>query len=202
MEPVPRQSVRDVTAAADTYDQQVPGAPTRLRQLRAAVFSLVALTLGLLGHGLASRGVCAADLGGCLLVAPLIAGAGWLLAGRERGYLPLLFGTYAVQALLHLVMQGSPLPSAGMLTAHALAGAAAALGLRHGERTITRFGVLRAAGARVLCTLVAIVGLVAALPYCSTRRPAQILTCRTPWRPLSCWTVAAAITRGPPLLAR
>ena len=166
------------------------------------MFFLVALTLGLLGHGLASRGLCASDLGGCLLVAPLIVGAGWLLAGRERGYLPLLIGTYAVQALLHVAMQGSMSPSTGMLAAHALAGAAAALGLLQGERTIARFGVLSSAGGRVLSTLVTLVGLVAALPYCPLRLSAQVLTWRTPWRPISSWTVAAAITRGPPLLAR
>src|SRR5690242_15374458 len=99
------------------------------RRLRTAVFSLVALVLGLLGHAMASRASCAADLSGCLLVAPLIGGMGWLLASRERGYLTLLFGTYGVQILLHLTMQGSATPGAGMLVAHALAGAAAAVGM-------------------------------------------------------------------------
>ena len=172
------------------------------RRLRTAVFSLVALVLGLLGHALAARAICAADLSGCLLVAPLIGGLGWLLAGRERGYLALLVGTYSVQVLLHLVMQGSASPGAGMLVAHVLAGAAAALGMRHGERTFARFGVLRAAGARVLCTVEALLGLVAAIPVGSARLPARLLTWRTPRRPISSWTVAAAITRGPPLLAR
>lgn len=168
------------------------------RRLRTAVFCLVALILGLLGHAMAARAICAADLRGCLLVAPLIAGAGWLLAGRERGYLPLLCGTYAVQALLHVVMQGSASPDVGMLIAHALAGAAAAAGLRHGEQTIARFGALRAAGSRVLGTLAAMLGLVAAVPVGSYGLPARIVTWRTPWRPLSSWTVATAITRGPP----
>jgi hypothetical protein len=161
----------------------------------------MALVLGSIGHALTSRTVCAADLGGCLLVAPLIAGAGWLLAGRERGYLPLLFGTYAVQVLLHLAMQGSAAPGAGMLAAHSLAGAAAALGLRHGELTIARFGALRAAAARVLYVLAALVGLGATLPMGAAGLPARILTWRTPWRPRFSWTVAAAITRGPPLPA-
>jgi hypothetical protein len=172
------------------------------RRLRTAVFSLVALVLGLLGHAMAARAICDADLSACLLVAPLIGGVGWLLAGRERGYVTLLVGTYAVQVQLHLVMQGSATPGAGMLVAHALAGAAAALGMRHGERTVARFGVLRAAGTRVLSTLSAMVTLVAAIPVGRAGLPARFLTWRTPWRPISSWTVAAAITRGPPLLAR
>lgn len=172
------------------------------RRLRSAVFSLTALMLGLLGHASASGTVCRADLRGCLVVAPLIAGVGWLLAGRERGYPTLLVGTYAVQALLHLVMQGSAAPGTGMLVAHALAGAAAALGLRHGERTIARYDTLRAAGARVLRTLVALLSLVSTLPARPVGLPARILTWRTPWHPISSWTVAAAITRGPPLAAR
>lgn len=163
------------------------------------MFSLVALVLGLLGHAMASRAICAADLSGCLLVAPLIGGVGWLLAARERGYLTLLISTYAVQVLLHLVMQGSGAPGAGMLVAHGFAGAAAVLGMRHGERTIARFGVLRAAGLRVLRTLAAIVGLVAVLPVGSAELPARVLAWRTPWRPISSWTVTSAITRGPPL---
>jgi hypothetical protein len=172
------------------------------RRLRTAVFSLVALVLGLLGHAMAARAICAADLGGCLLLAPLIGGVGWLLARRERGYVTLLIGTYAIQALLHLAMQGSVTPGTGMLVAHVLAGAAAALGMRHGERTVARFGVLRAASGQVLCTLEALLGLVAALPNCPAGLPARILAWRTPWRPISSWTVAGAITRGPPLAAR
>ena len=180
----------------------MPGAPTRLRRLRTTVFSLVALVLGLSGHALSSRAVCAADLRGCLLVAPLIAGAGWLLTSRERGYPSLLIGTYAVQALLHLSMHGASTPSAGMLTAHALAGAAAALGLRHGERTIARYALLRAAGGQVLRTLAATLRLLAAVPVGAPGFPVRILGWRTPWRPMSFWTVAAAVTRGPPLSAR
>src|SRR3954451_3131429 len=172
------------------------------RQLHTAVFSLVAVVLGLLGHATAAHAVCTADVGACLLLSPLVGGVGWLLAGRERGYLPLLFGTYAVQALLHLVLHGSALPGVGMLTAHLSAGAAAALGLRYGERTVARFDALRAATARVLRTLAALVTLVAALPELLEQLPARIVIRRMPWRPRRCWTVAAAITRGPPLATR
>jgi hypothetical protein len=180
----------------------VPGASVRLRRLRTAVFSLVALVLGLVGHVTASHAICAADLRGVLLLSPLVGGVGWLLAGRERGYLPLLFGTYAVQALLHLVLHGSATPSAGMLTVHLVVGAAAAYGLRHGERTAARFEVLRAAGSYVLRTLAALVALVAALPDVSTGLPACIASWETSWRPAFSWKIATAITRGPPLVAR
>jgi hypothetical protein len=170
------------------------------------VFSLVALTLGLLGHATASHAVCTADLRGWVVLSPLVAGVGWLLAGRERSYVPLLLGTYTVQALLHLVLHGSATPGAGMLTAHLLAGGAAALGLRHGERTVARFEALRAAGVRVLRTLASYTALVAAFPDVvaglAARVAAFLLTGRVAWRPVSCWRVAAAITRGPPLAAR
>jgi hypothetical protein len=177
------------------------------RRLRTAVFCLVALVLGLLGHAATSHATvthasCAVDLRCCLLLSPLVAGVGWLLAGRERGYLPLLLGTYAVQALLHVVLHGPAAPSAEMLTAHLLAGAAAAYGLRHEERTVARFDVLRTAAAWVTGTLAALVTLVAALPSVVAGLPARIVAWRTPWRPRSCWLVASAITRGPPLAAR
>jgi hypothetical protein len=95
-------------------------------------------------------------------------------------------------------LHGSTLPGLGMLTAHLFAGAAAALGLRSGERTVARFDVLRAATARALCTLAALVALVAALPDVLEGLPARIVAWRMPWRPRRCWPVAAAITRGPP----
>lgn len=177
-----------------------------MRRLRTAVFSLVALILGLVGHATASHTICATDLRGVLLLSPLVGGVGWLLAGRERGYLPLLLGTYTVQALLHLVLHGSAIPGAGMLTVHLLAGAVAACGLRHGERTAARFEVVRAAGSHVLRTLAALAALVAALPDVAAGLPVRIVawlnTLCTPWRPRCCWTVATAITRGPPLAAR
>lgn len=173
-----------------------------MRRLRTAVFSLVALILGLLGHATAARTICAADLRGWVLISPLVVGVGWLLAGRERGYPLLLTGTYAVQLLLHLVLHGSAISSAGMLTAHLLAGAAAALGLRHGERTVTRFDVLKSAGSGVTRTLAALVSLIAVLPDVACELPARFVAWRVPWRPHACSTVATAITRGPPLAAR
>jgi hypothetical protein len=175
------------------------------RQLRAAVFALVALVVGLLGHATTSHAICATDLRACVLLSPLVAGVGWLLAGRERGCLPLLLGTYAVQALLHLVLHGGASPSVGLLSAHLIAGAAAALGLRHGERTVARFDALQAAGARVLSTLSSLRALVAAFPHVAAGLPAQmgaLLVPGRPWRPRRRWLVAAPITRAPPLAAR
>ncbi|MEU0809960.1 hypothetical protein [Streptomyces sp. NPDC005970] len=84
-----------------------------LRALRAAVFAAVCVLLAALGHALMSGAAVPWWVIGAAV--PLVGGATWCLAGRERGPLAVVAATVGAQTALHVAFglaQGA-LPGAG-----------------------------------------------------------------------------------------
>ncbi|WP_371495349.1 hypothetical protein OG871_07835 [Kitasatospora sp. NBC_00374] len=84
---------------------------TRLRTVRALLFSGVCTTLGALGHALAGGGPAA--LPAVLTGGVLTLGAALALAGRERGPLAVTAGVLASQLGLHLWFAAWTVPPGG-----------------------------------------------------------------------------------------
>ncbi|MER7794939.1 hypothetical protein [Streptomyces sp. NPDC097640] len=84
-----------------------------LRALRAAVFAAVCVLLAALGHALMSGAAVPWWVIGAAV--PLVGGAAWCLAGRERGPLAVVAATVGAQTALHVAFglaQGA-LPGTG-----------------------------------------------------------------------------------------
>lgn len=112
-------------------------APHRLA--RAAVVTVSATLLGAAGHALAGGEIRPP---GVLLAGLALLGPAWLLAGRERGWIPIAAAQLAGQQAVHTVLEstggmsmtGGLLPHELMLHAHTVSAVLVAGWLRRGER--------------------------------------------------------------------
>jgi hypothetical protein len=109
------------------------------RSARAAAVSVSAALLGAGAHALGGGRVTLAGVACGVLV---LLGPAWLLAGRERGWLPIVAAQLAGQEIVHLLLGAAPLPGAALLphdlmfALHAVAALLAGSLLRHGERRL------------------------------------------------------------------
>ena len=114
----------------------MPPVPHRL--LRAAVVGASATLLGAAGHALAGGEVRPL---GVLVSGLALLGPAWLLAGRERGWIPIAAAQLAGQQAVHAVLGGTggmtmsgPVPPDLMFHLHVVAAVLVAGWLRRGER--------------------------------------------------------------------
>jgi hypothetical protein len=170
----------------------MPAAPHRLA--RASVVTASAALLGAAGHALTGGTVSAP---GVATAALLLIGPAWLLAGRERGWLPIAAAQVAGQLAVHVLLAetggpmavSGPLPHDLMVHAHVVAAVLVTGRLHRGERHAW------AAARRALTALLL------GIPT-----PAAVPDLRGPARPGDRGPLAAATTvlrhalvrRGPP----
>ncbi|MFI5953026.1 PepSY domain-containing protein [Cryptosporangium sp. NPDC051539] len=179
--------------------------PSLLREVRAVVFALVALSVSVVLHSWAHGGAPAPT--GILAGAGLTLGLGVLVANRRRG-LPVIGGALTVaQAVLHVVFSLSegpghvmapPQPTGAMLGAHVLAGVLTAGWLFAGEAAVWRVARWLARSVPGLARLFALASRRVSVPAPRRVRPGLVAAAVAVFEPT--W-LRSAPRRGPPRTA-